>query len=618
MINSYSTFTYFIVFFIFIVGCIYALPNLYTEDYIIFVEKNVLYNQKPDDTLLLDIKKILQNKKIIEKSIFLQIDRIQIYLYSEADQLYLYKQLCAVFFEKYSISYKKKLPIPNWLNFIKAKPIQLGLDLKGGLSIILRTDTITILNKFQEQYLDILKSVLKKKNIPYIKVQKNKNYDFEIIFENSEYRDKSIAYLSKKYFGILLFNTIDACKIHATFTKNYMRSIYNNAVQKNCIILRHRMQQLKIFDPIIQLYGNDSIVIELPGVRDITTIKKILCNTASLEFRLVNTNISAFDINSNLIPEDSEIKIDSKKNFVPLYKQAILTGNHIINSDISFDEYHFPQVNIYLDNFGNSIISEFTKNNIGKFIATVFIEYKDSGKKDTEGRSILYKYDKIINIAIIQSQLTHNFCISGINNLNEARYLSSLLKTGSLFSPIYIAEERIVGPTLGKQNIARGIIACGLGVLISICFMIIWYRYFGLISAIALIINLILIISLMSLIPGIRLTMSSIASIVLTLSVAIDANVLINERIKEEIKQGKPIQYAIYMGYNKAFSSIVDANITTIIISIILYFMGTGPIQGFAITTIIGVATSMFTSIIGTRTLVNLIYGKKYFYKLSI
>lgn len=618
MINAYPLWKYLVVFFVLLIGCVYLLPSLYTEDLVVSVSKNISYNQKPNHILLCDIKKILQNEKIINKSIVLRTDDIRIFFFSESDQLYVYKKLSSIFLEKYLISYEKISSVPNWLNCIKAKPIQLGLDLKGGLYLILRVDIATILNKFQEQYIDTLKSILIEKNISYIEIRKIKNYDIEVIFENFDYRNKLISYLSKIYTDILSFHTTDNCNINITFTKNYINSIYADIIQKNSMILRHRINQLKILDPVIQRYGYDCIAIELPGVQDIEAIKSILSNSTSLEFYLVNTEISTFEIDNHVIPQDSQIKLDNNGNIVPLYKKIILTGNHIINSNINFDEYHRPQVNIYLDNHGSAIISKFTRDNIGKLMATVFIEYKDSGKRDAQGHPIIHKYDKVINIAMIRSQLTHNFCISGINNLNEARCLSSLLKMGSLYSPIRIEEEHIIGPTLGKKNIVQGMIACGLGVLVSICFMIIWYRYFGLIAGIALIVNLILIISLMSLIPGIMLTMASIAGIVLTLSVAIDANVLINERIKEEIKQGKPMQYAIYMGYQKAFSSIVDANITTIITSTVLYIMGTGPIQGFAMATIIGVGTSMFTSIIGTRTLVNLIYGKKYINQLSI
>lgn len=619
MINSYSIWKNFTVFFILIIGCVYSLPNFYKEDFVVSVSKEISYNRVPDRKLLDDIQVILQKENIINKSVVLHTDCIQIFFSSESDQLFFYKKLSSVFLGKYLVACKKVSSIPTWLRLIYAKPIQLGLDLQGGLYLIVRVDMQTILNKFQEQYINTFQSILKEKNIPYTKVQKGKNYDIEIVFKNFDHRDQFIAYLSKIYTDILSAHIIsNAYKINIIFNKQYVDSVCADIIRKNSIILHHRMHQLRITDFVIQFYGNDCIAIELPGIHDITAVKSILSNTATLEFRLINNTVNTFEINNNVIPADSEIKLDNEGNLIPIYKQIILTGEHIINSDVNFDEYQRPQVNIYLDNFGSNIISKFTKNNVGKLMATLFVEYKDSGMRDLQGYPILYRYDKIINVAVIRSQLTHSFCISGINNVNEARYLSSLLKMGSLCSPVYLEEERVIGPVLGKKNIMQGIIACGLGILLSISFMVIWYRYFGMIAGIALIFNLVLIISLISLIPGITLTMPSIAGIVLTLSVAIDANVLINERIKEEIKQGKPIQYAIYMGYRKAFNSIVDANITTIITSIILYIMGTHSIQGFAMATIIGVGTSMFTSIVGTRTFVNLIYGRKYISRLSI
>ena len=302
---------------------------------------------------------------------------------------------------------------------------------------------------------------------------------------------------------------------------------------------------------------------------------------------------------------------------VVLYKRVILTGDHITDSTSSQDEYNQPQVNISLDSAGGNIMSNFTKDNIGKPMATLFVEYKDSGKKDANGRAVLVKQEEVINIAI-QSRLGNSFRITGINNPSEARQLSLLLRAGALIAPIQIVEERTIGPTLGMQNIEQGLEACLAGLLVSILFMIIFYKKFGLIATSALIANLILIVGIMSLLPGATLSMPGIAGIVLTLAVAVDANVLINERIKEELSNGRTVQQAIDEGYRGAFSSIFDANITTLIKVIILYAVGTGAIKGFAITTGIGVATSMFTAIVGTRAIVNLLYGGKRVKKLSI
>lgn len=389
------------------------------------------------------------------------------------------------------------------------------------------------------------------------------------------------------------------------------------AVQQNINILRNRVNQLGVAEPVVQRQGADRIVVELPGIQDTARAKEILGATATLEFRLVNTNVDQAAAASGRVPGDSEVKQTREGQPVVLYKRVILTGDHITDSTSSQDEYNQPQVNISLDSAGGNIMSNFTKDNIGKPMATLFVEYKDSGKKDANGRAVLVKQEEVINIANIQSRLGNSFRITGINNPNEARQLSLLLRAGALIAPIQIVEERTIGPTTGMQNIEQGLEACLAGLLVSILFMIIFYKKFGLIATSALIANLILIVGIMSLLPGATLV-CGIAGIVLTLAVAVDANVLINERIKEELSNGRTVQQAIDEGYRGAFSSIFDANITTLIKVIILYAVGTGAIKGFAITTGIGVATSMFTAIVGTRAIVNLLYGGKRVKKLSI
>lgn len=619
MLNNYPLWKYLAVVLVFVASIIYALPSLYRNYPTIYITQYALEKpyQNIDNITLCYIKKILTHEEIINKSIVLQSNKIRIQFFNEQNQLQAYQKLSTLFSQKYQILLCNTPNIPHWLSAIKAKPIKLGLDLCGGTYFVIHVNLKTVLDKFQEKYIDILKTILLKKNIPYLKICKIKNHDIEINFQNASDRNEAVLPLSEIDNDLILY-PMEPNKLHVIFSESKKNTIREHTIHQNCTILHHRINQLGIIEPLIQRHGSERIIIELPGFQDIDKIKKMLSTTASLEFRLVNSSISEFEINNNLIPEDSEIKLSNNGCLVPLYKQIVLSGDNITNSSVSLDEYNRPQVNISLNKTGSILISNVTKNNIGKAIATLFIEYKDSGKKDSTDHAILIKHEKIINIATIQSQLNDNFRIFGINNLNEARHLSLLLRMGTLVAPVHIEEERIIGPTLGKQNIARGFTACALGIFTSICFMILWYHYFGLIASIALIANLILMISTMSIIPGIVLTMPSIAGIILTLSVAIDANVLINERIKEEINKGKPVQYAIYTGYRKALTSIVDANITTIITSIILYAIGTGPIKGFAITTIIGVGTSMFTSIIGTRAVVNLVYGKRRLRKLSI
>lgn len=617
MVNSYPVWKYILVFFVLIIGVIYAIPNVYREDPSVCIIGDIYKHEKLDDNVLFDIKKVLKDSNILVKSILLESNKIIIRCFCNYDQVHIYEKLSSVLLNKYIISCSTLSTMPHWLFIIHAKPVRLGLDLRGGIHLSMYVNVNSILNRLQEQYVDTVRCIFHDKIIPYLKILKIENYGIEISLKNSEDRKKTILLLSEDNHNIVI-HSIGIKNLKIFFSENYLFKVREYAVKQNIAILRHRLCQLGIFEPLIQRYGTDRIVIELPGIQDIEKIKKTVSATSNLEFRLVNTTIKQFEIDFNVISEDSELKLSDSGYLVPLYKKVILTGDCIVHSNVSFDEYNYPQVNLTLNKVGSIVMSEFTKNNIGKKIATVFIEYENSGQKDCDGHDILIKNERVINIATIQSQVSNNFSIVGINNINRAYHLSALLKEGALAAPIHIEEERIIGSIFGKTNINKGLTACIVGIIISVFFMVLWYHFFGLIASTALIVNLVLMISIISLIPGMVLTMPSIAGIVLTLAVAVDANVLINERIKEEIFQGKPMQYAIHVGYRKAFISIMDANITTIITAIILYFLGTGMIKGFAMTTVIGVITSMFTSIVGTRAFVNLVYGKKHVDKLSI
>lgn len=617
MVNSYPIWKYILIVLILIIGIVYAVPNFYKKYPAIYITQCVNTDQCLDDSFLRNVKKILYDAGISYKSIMFQYNKINIWFFCQNDQIYAYEQLLTIMSNKYLMSFVTTPIIPNWLSVIHARPVQLGLDLCGGIHLLVSVDVDSILNIARNKHIDIVKCIFHDKAIPYTEIEKIENYGIGINCLESKYRKQAMFHLHKEMTDIIL-QSIDDANLRIFFSENYLFEICRYVVKQNSIILNHRLHQLGIFDPFIQCYGMDRIIIDIPGIQDIEKIKQAVGTTASLEFRLVNTTINTFEINNNIIPEDSELKLSDTGYVVPLYKKVILTGEHIIYSNVYFDEYNRPQVNLGLDKTGSIIMSNFTKNNIGKTIATVFIEYKDSGKKDSKGRIIFMKNERVINMATIQSQVSNNFRIIGINNVDQARQLSIFLRTGALVAPVHIEEEKVIGPILGKKNIRQGITACILGIIISILFMIIRYHCFGLIAGIALISNLIFMISIISLLPNVVLTMPSIAGIILTLSVAIDANVLINERIKEEIKHNKPMQYAIYVGYRKAFVSIIDANITTIIIAVILYLMGTGIIKGFAIITVVGVGTSMCTSIVGTRAIVNLIYGGKRVNKLSI
>ena len=598
-----------------IVGLLYALPNLYGEDPA--VQITGARGSAASEQTLNQIQNALKEEKIQSKSIALENGAIMARFANGDVQLRARDAIIKTLGEDYVVALNLAPATPGWLSMLAAEPMKLGLDLRGGVHFLMEVDMDTALGKLQEQNIDNLRSDLRDKNIPYTNVRKTDNYGLEIRFRDAQARDDAVSYLTGRHRDLVI-NASGSNLLRAVMSDDRLREAREYAVQQNITILRNRVNQLGVAEPLVQRQGADRIVVELPGIQDTARAKEILGATATLEFRLVNTSVDPTAAANGRVPGDSEVKNTRDGQPVTLYKRVILTGDHITDSTSSMDEYNQAQVNISLDSAGGNIMSNFTKDNIGKPMATLFVEYKDSGKKDANGRAILAKQEEVINVANIQSRLGNSFRITGISNPNEARQLSLLLRAGALIAPIQIVEERTIGPTMGAQNITQGLEACLWGLIASIVFMMVYYRKFGVIATTALVANLVLIVGIMSLLPGATLTMPGIAGIVLTLAVAVDANVLINERIKEELKNGRSVQQAIHEGYSGAFSSIIDANVTTLITAIILYAVGTGSIKGFAITTAIGVVTSMFTAIVGTRAIVNLLYGGKRINKLSI
>ncbi|TFZ52618.1 protein translocase subunit SecD [Serratia proteamaculans] len=615
MLNRYPLWKYLMLIVVIIVGLLYALPNLYGEDPA--VQITGARGVAASETTLDQVRTVLEKDKIASKSIALENGAILARFSNPDIQLRAREALMAELGDKFVVALNLAPATPAWLAMLGAEPMKLGLDLRGGVHFLMEVDMDTALSKLQEQTMDTLRSELREKGIPYASIRKLDNNGVEVRFRDDAARDQAISYLGPRQRD-MVFSANGTNTLKANLTDARLSEAREYAVQQNITILRNRVNQLGVAEPLVQRQGSDRIVVELPGIQDTARAKEILGATATLEFRLVNTNADTTAAANGRVPGDSEVKDTRDGQPVVLYKRVILTGDHITDSTSSTDEYNQPQVNISLDSAGGTAMSNFTKDNIGKPMATLFVEYKDSGKKDANGRAVLVKQEEVINVANIQSRLGNSFRITGIGNPNEARQLSLLLRAGALIAPIQIVEERTIGPTLGQQNITQGLEACLWGLVASIVFMVVWYRKFGMIATTALVANLVLIVGVMSLLPGATLTMPGIAGIVLTLAVAVDANVLINERIKEELKNGRSVQQAIHEGYKGAFSSIVDANITTLITAIILYAVGTGSIKGFAITTAIGVATSMFTAIVGTRAIVNLLYGGKRINKLSI
>ncbi len=598
-----------------LIGLLYALPNLYGEDPA--VQITGVRGTAANEQTLIQVQKTLEKDNIQSKSIALENGAVLARFNNPDIQLRAREALVSALGDQYVVALNLAPATPKWLEAVGGEPMKLGLDLRGGVHFLMEVDMDTALSKLQEQNMDGIRNDLRQAKVPYSSIRKGDNYSVEIRFRNADDRSQAEKILLRK-FQDLVFSNGNNNTMTAVMTDERLREARNYAVSQNITIIRNRVNQLGVAEPLVQRQGAERIVVELPGIQDTARAKEILGATATLEFRLVNQSVDPAAAENGRVPGDSEVKYDRNGFPYVLYKRVVLTGDHITDSTSGSDENGAPQVSIGLDSAGGSVMSDFTRDNQGKQMATLFVEYKDSGKKDAEGRVILMKDEKVINAANISARFGSQFRITGITDPNEARQLSLLLRAGALIAPIQIVEERTIGPTLGLQNIEQGLKACLAGLFASILFMIIYYRKFGLIASTALFANLIMIVGVISLLPGATLTMPGIAGIVLTLAVAVDANVLINERIKEELRNGRSVQQSIHEGYKGAFSSIIDANLTTLITAIILYAVGTGSIKGFAITTAIGVATSMFTAIIGTRAIVNLLYGGKRINKLSI
>ncbi|QJC29903.1 protein translocase subunit SecD [Enterobacteriaceae endosymbiont of Plateumaris sericea] len=608
MLNKYYWWQYVLIVLFIIIGIIYSLPNIYRD--IPIIQINISNNNFLKVKILENIKNQLNFNKINYKKYSIKNNNIIIVFNDIENQLQAYKIIKENSNNKYIVIIKLISTIPKWLSFLKAKPVKLGLDLKGGIYFLLRTNNDYIFQKLREQNITDLKLILNNKNIPF-QVKRLNNFNYNIIFKNNIIRNKIFNYLKNKNNNFINYTIINNGLL-ISMKKKWFLELKKSIIENNIDVLRKRVNQIGISDSIVQKKGINNIIIELPGMQNLSEAKEMLGSTATLEFHLVNNNMN------NIQSKNFSYYLWNNKIPLFLNKKIIIDGSNIIHSNISRDEYNQPQVNIFLDKKGGNILSKFSEKHIGDALATVLVNYINSDKKDIKGNILQNKKEEIINIATIKSKLNDSFTITGLKNIKEAKKLSILLRSGSLSAPIQIIEEQNIGPSVGKENIKQGIKACIIGILICIIFMICYYNIFGIIAIIALFINLIFTISFLSLLPSATLTMSGIAGIVLTLAIAIDANVLINERIKEELNNKISIQKAIDYGYKKAFSSIFDANITTLITSSFLYSLGSREIQGFAITTFIGILTSMFTSIIITRAIVNIIYGGKKIKKLPI
>ena len=620
MINQYPLWKYMLLIVVLVLSSIYALPNIYGED------PSVIVALKNDDvsTLTMDkIKSSLKAKQLEYKSMEIKNGQLLVRFHETETQLAavdVIKKISSIQKNRnYTVALNLAPATPEWLQSMNAAPMYLGLDLRGGVHFLMEVDMDSAIKRMENAYVSDMRSFLRSEKIRYLGIVR-KNGQVEVKFRDAETMDKGRSAL-KREFKDFEFSTDDAQqKVIGKLTEVAIRNEKRIAIQQNVITLRNRVNELGVSEPVIQRQGDARIVVQLPGVQDTARAKEILGATATLEFRLVEGTFREWQDaeSTGRVPLNAKLYHERNGDPVLLKRRVIVTGDQINDASSTIDSQSgSPAVSVRLNGKGAKKMGETTRENLKKPMAVVFIENKIETKiVDGKPVKVRSRTEEVINIATIQGVFSKNFQITGLQS-SEAHDLALLLRAGALRAPVEIVEERTVGPSLGKDNIEKGFQSVVIGFVIVLIFMLGYYKLCGLFANIALTANLIIIFAVLSLLQA-TLTLPGIAGIVLTVGMAVDANVLIFERIREELRNGNSPQASIHAGFEKAFSTIADANVTTLIAAIVLFSLGTGPIKGFAITLSIGILTSMFTAIMGTRALVNLAYGGRNISKVSI
>ena len=607
--KRYGTWKYFLILIVLGFGIIYSLPNLYAPDPAVQVSYTSS-SQTADRLLAERIEDALIDSNL-DVSIELQDDYVLIRTDSYQNQLKLKDILANALINDVVIALNLAPTTPKWLADIGAAPMKLGLDLRGGVHFLMQVDTGTALKNRQDGTLQDLRIRFREERIRYTQALVQEDNSIFLKFNNSDFKQQAEEFIKDNYsqFNFPLSSEAENSLV-LSLSDLEIEQIESDAIDQNLTTLRNRVNELGVSEPIVQRQGKKRIVVQLPGIQDTAEAKNILGKTATLEFHL-------------------EAQMDtprSRKTSYPyrngrgapafLQDSVILGGDQVATAQASFDENGLPQVNITLDGEGGSKMHRATRGNIGKRLGVLFVEQKSRTiyERDSSGKQVpvqeTYEVKEIISLATIRAALGTTFRITGLDSPSESSELALLLRAGALAAPMTFVEERTVGPSLGADNIQAGIFSMQLGLLLVLGFILFYYRVFGIAASLALSFNIVLLVAIMSVLSA-TLTLPGIAGIVLTVGMAVDANVLIFSRIREELSRGREPLEAIDAGYNRAFLTIWDANVTTLIVAVILLSYGTGPVKGFAITLSIGIVTSMFTAIMGTRAFANLIYGSK-------
>ena len=587
-----------LVLFIVSLGIVFSLPNIFPPDPSVQITTSSV-NDGFSDKFLNNLEENINRSGLNSKSFEKNEKSILIRTNSYRDQLELKDYLQDELNENFIVALNLAANTPNWLKSINAKPMKLGLDLRGGVNFLMEVDTDLLIETKLESAASVLRNNLREERIK-TDLFKLSSKEIQVVLRDENSAEDLEEIINE--IGSLDFELKRPLTYLLSFSNEEIEQTIDYAVLQNLTTLRNRVNELGVSEPVVQREGERRISVQLPGIQDTAEAKKIIGKTANLEFRLEAKDNALASRTDSFLYRDLQTRLD---------KKVIISGDRVSDASVGFDENGFPQVNISLDSDGGAQMHRATRNNVGTRMAVLFVEKKSSAEQVGGIVSVKNYYEKrVISLATIQSALANQFRITGLDSPAEASELALLLRAGALAAPMNFVEEGTIGPSLGADNIELGINSLILGLSLVLIFMIFYYKVFGLLANLAVVLNLILIASIMSILSA-TLTLPGIAGIVLTIGMAVDANVLIFSRIREELKRNiKPLE-AISSGYDRALITIVDANLTTLIVALILYIVGTGPVQGFAITLSVGILTSMFTAILFTRMLVFFIYGKR-------